>query len=123
MRKAALRDQVRAGGELAVTVFAADKLSDIIGLRRGIGQSGQAIEERIGTTIAGIAGHYSESVELIIGYAAIDFPAGTARAIGSPRGRVLWSIGAAPGKRPDRGSFLRRHFWSARASWRCTATR
>jgi GTP diphosphokinase / guanosine-3',5'-bis(diphosphate) 3'-diphosphatase len=35
MRKAALRDQVRAGGELAVTAFAADKLSDIIGLRRG----------------------------------------------------------------------------------------
>ncbi len=65
MRKAALRAQVRAGGELAVTVFAADKLSDIIGLRRGIGQSGQAIEERIGITIAGIAGHYSESVELI----------------------------------------------------------
>jgi HD domain len=65
MRKAALRDQVRGGGEPAVTVFAADKLSDIIGLRRGIGQSGQAIEERMGTTIAGIAGHYSESVELI----------------------------------------------------------
>jgi hypothetical protein len=65
MRKAALRDQVRGGGEPAVTVFAADKLSDIIGLRRGIGQSGQAIEERTGTTIAGIAGHYSESVELI----------------------------------------------------------
>jgi HD domain len=65
MRKAALRDQVRAGGEPAVTVFAADKLSDIIGLRRGIGQSGQASEERMGTTVAGIAGHYSESVELI----------------------------------------------------------
>ena len=65
MRKAALRAQVRVGGELAVTVFAADKLSDIIGLRRGIGQSGQAIEERTGITISDIAGHYSESVELI----------------------------------------------------------
>jgi (p)ppGpp synthase/HD superfamily hydrolase len=64
-RKAALRDQVRAAGGLAVTVFAADKLSDIVGLRRGIAESGRAIEKRIGTTIAGMAGHYRESVELI----------------------------------------------------------
>ena len=64
-RKAALRDQVRAAGGLAVTVFAADKLSDIVGLRRGIEGSRQAIEERMGTTIEGMAGHYRESVELI----------------------------------------------------------
>jgi hypothetical protein len=64
-RKAALRDQVRAAGGLAVTVFAADKLSDIVGLRRGIQRFGEVIEERMGTTVAGMADHYRESVELI----------------------------------------------------------
>jgi hypothetical protein len=64
-RKAALRDQVRAAGGLAVTVFAADKLSDIVGLRRGIQKFGEVIEERMGTTVAGMADHYRESVELI----------------------------------------------------------
>jgi hypothetical protein len=64
-RKAALRDQVRDAGGLAVTVFAADKLSDIVGLRRGIETFGESIEERMGTTVAGMAGHYRESVELI----------------------------------------------------------
>jgi hypothetical protein len=64
-RKAALRDQVRAGGGLAVTVFAADKLSDIVGLRRGIQQFGDVIEDRMGTSVSGMAGHYRESVELI----------------------------------------------------------
>ena len=65
-RKAALRDQVRAGGGLAVTVFAADKLSDIVGLRRGIQRYGdEVIVGRMGTTVAGMAGHYRESVELI----------------------------------------------------------
>ena len=64
-RKTALRDQVRAAGGLAVTVFAADKLSDIVGLRRGIERYGPAIEERMGTTVAAMAGHYRESVELI----------------------------------------------------------
>ncbi len=64
-RKAALRDQVRAGGGLAITVFAADKLSDIVGLRRGLQRYGDIIEDRMGTTVAGMAGHYRESVELI----------------------------------------------------------
>lgn len=64
-RKAALRDQVRAGGGLAVTVFAADKLSDIVGLRRGLQRFGGGIEERMGTSMAAMAGHYRESVELI----------------------------------------------------------
>lgn len=64
-RKAALRDQVRAGGGLAVTVFAADKLSDIVGLRRGLQRYGDVIEDRMGTTVAGMAAHYRESVELI----------------------------------------------------------
>jgi len=65
-RKAALRDQVRAGGGLAITVFAADKLSDIVGLRRGIQRYGDAVvQDRMGTTVHGMAGHYRESVELI----------------------------------------------------------
>jgi hypothetical protein len=64
-RKAALRDQVRAGGGLAITVFAADKLSDIVGLRRGIQRYGDVIEDRMGTTVTGMAGHYRDSVELI----------------------------------------------------------
>ncbi len=64
-RKAALRDQVRAGGGLAITVFAADKLSDIVGLRRGLQRYGDVIEDRMGTTLAGMVGHYRESVELI----------------------------------------------------------
>jgi hypothetical protein len=65
-RKAALREQVRAGGGLAVTVFAADKLSDIVGLRRGIQRYGDdVVQDRMGTTVTGMAGHYRESVELI----------------------------------------------------------
>jgi hypothetical protein len=65
-RKAALRNQVRAGGGLAITVFAADKLSDIVGLRRGIQRYGDdVIQQRMGTTVGGMAGHYRESVELI----------------------------------------------------------
>jgi HD domain len=64
-RKAALRDQVRAGGGLAITVFAADKLSDIVGLRRGLQRYGNVVENRMGTTVSGMAGHYRESVELI----------------------------------------------------------
>ena len=64
-RKAGLRDQVRDAGGLAVTVFAADKLSDIVGLRRGIQESRDSVELRMATTIAAMAGHYRESVELI----------------------------------------------------------
>jgi hypothetical protein len=65
-RKAALRNQVRAGGGLAITVFAADKLSDIVGLRRGIQRYGDdVVQKRMGTTVTGMAGHYRESVELI----------------------------------------------------------
>jgi HD domain len=64
-RKAKLREQVREAGGLAVTVFAADKLSDIVGLRRGIQASRDGVEQRMGTSIAGMAGHYRESVELI----------------------------------------------------------
>ncbi|MGH2966017.1 MAG: HD domain-containing protein [Solirubrobacterales bacterium] len=56
-RKTALRDQVRASGGPAVTVFAADKLSDIVGLRRGIERYGRVIEDRMGTTVAAMAGH------------------------------------------------------------------
>lgn len=65
-RKSALRDQVALAGPRAMTVFAADKLSDIRGLRRGIRRFGEAaVEERIGTKVSRMAGHYRGSVELI----------------------------------------------------------
>lgn len=64
-RKAALRDQVAAAGGRAVTVFAADKLSDIAGLRRGIETSHQAVEMRMGTSAASMARHYRDSVGMI----------------------------------------------------------
>jgi hypothetical protein len=64
-RKAGLRDQVAAAGGWAVTVYSADKLSDILGLRRGIETAGEGIEERIGTSVASMTAHYGESVEMI----------------------------------------------------------
>jgi (p)ppGpp synthase/HD superfamily hydrolase len=64
-RKQALRAQVRAAGPRAITVFAADKLSDIRGLQRGIDTSSESLEARMGTTIAAMAGHYRESVQMI----------------------------------------------------------
>ena len=64
-RKAGLRRQVESGGRLAVTVYAADKLSDIRGLRRGIGIYGDALDERLGTNVAGMTTHYRESVEMV----------------------------------------------------------
>ena len=64
-RKEALRGQVRAAGLQAIAIFAADKLSDIRGLRRGIDASRASIEARMGTTVAGMAGHYTESVDMI----------------------------------------------------------
>ena len=64
-RKEALRGQVRAAGLRAIAIFAADKLSDIRGLRRGIDASRASIEARMGTTVAGMAGHYTESVDMI----------------------------------------------------------
>jgi (p)ppGpp synthase/HD superfamily hydrolase len=72
-RKEALREQVKAAGDRAITVFAADKLSDIRGLRRGIARYGSHIEARMGTTVDGMAGHYLESVEMI-DRAALDPP-------------------------------------------------
>jgi hypothetical protein len=65
LRKAGLRDQVAAAGGLAVTVYAADKLSDILGLRRGIEVAGDGLEERMGTSVATMTAHYRESVEMI----------------------------------------------------------
>jgi (p)ppGpp synthase/HD superfamily hydrolase len=64
-RKEALRGKVRAGGDRAVTIFAADKLSDIRGLRRGIDRFGDSVEARIGTSIDDMADHYRASVEMI----------------------------------------------------------
>ena len=64
-RKAALRKQVSAAGGRALTVFAADKLSDILGFRRALDASGDGLEERIGTSVASMAGHYRDSVAVI----------------------------------------------------------
>jgi len=64
-RKARLRHQVESAGGLAVTVYAADKLSDILGLRRGIEMFGDSLEERLGTDVASMTAHYRESVEMI----------------------------------------------------------
>lgn len=64
-RKAALREQVAAAGGRAVTVFAADKLSDIVGLRRGIEAVRDERELGIGTSVTGMASHYRESVQMI----------------------------------------------------------
>ena len=100
-RKTALRDQVRATGGLAVTVFAADKLSDIVGLRRGIDRYGQGIEERMGTTVSSMAGHYRESVELIeSAQARLGIPAAAARRIGPTRRRSARCV-ARPARVPD----------------------
>lgn len=64
-RKEALRGQVRAAGTRAVTIFAADKLSDIRGLQGGIRTEGRSIEARMGTTVEAMAGHYRDSVSMI----------------------------------------------------------
>ena len=64
-RKAALRDQVAAAGGRALAVFAADKFSDILGLRRGIETFSDSVEERMGTSVASMAGHYRDSVAMI----------------------------------------------------------
>ena len=64
-RKAGLRDQVAAAGGRALTVFAADKLSDILGLRRGLESAGEGLAERMGTSVASMAGHYRDSVAVI----------------------------------------------------------
>jgi (p)ppGpp synthase/HD superfamily hydrolase len=65
-RKAALRTQVAEAGHRAIVIFAADKLSDIRGLRRGIDAFGKApVEARIDTTIQRMAEHYGKSVELV----------------------------------------------------------
>jgi len=64
-RKAGLRRQVESAGRLAVTVYAADKLSDIRGLCRGIEEHRGGLEERLGTSVASMTAHYRESVEMI----------------------------------------------------------
>lgn len=64
-RKAGLRSQVERAGEPAMTVYAADKLSDILGLRRGVETHADGLEERMGTGVSSMAAHYGESVEMI----------------------------------------------------------
>ncbi len=65
-RKEALREQVRNAGARSITIFfAADKLSDIRGLRRGIERFSDSIEGRMGTTVESMADHYARSVAMI----------------------------------------------------------
>lgn len=64
-QKAALREQVAAAGGRTVTVFAADKLSDIAGLRRGVEASRERVEARLGTSVTCMADHYRGSVGMI----------------------------------------------------------
>jgi len=64
-RKAGLRAQVERAGCPAVEIYAADKLSDMLGLQRGIEMHRDGLEERMGTSIRGMAAHYRESVEMI----------------------------------------------------------
>ncbi len=64
-RKAGLRRQVENAGGWAVTVYSADKLSDILGLRRGIEDDIYALEERMGTDVASMTAHYHASVDMI----------------------------------------------------------
>ena len=64
-RKAGLRVQVERAGEPAMTVYAADKLSDILGLRRGVETFADGLEKRLGTKVPNMASHYRESVEMI----------------------------------------------------------
>jgi hypothetical protein len=63
--QSALREKVAAAGGRAVTVFAADKLSDIAGLRRGLEASRAELESRMGTSAASMAGYYRDSVQMI----------------------------------------------------------
>jgi hypothetical protein len=59
-----LRKRVAEAGIRSVTVFAADKLSDIAGLRRRVERSG-APRVRAGAGVRGFADHYRESVQRI----------------------------------------------------------
>ena len=61
-RKHALRDQVRAAGPRAIAVFAADKLSDIRGLQRGIEPRQRIDRSANGHHDRRDGGHYRESV-------------------------------------------------------------
>jgi (p)ppGpp synthase/HD superfamily hydrolase len=64
-RKQALRRKIEAAGSPAVTVFAAENLSDVRALRRGIDTQREALEQRLGTTAEELAGDYRESVAMI----------------------------------------------------------
>lgn len=65
LRKAGLRAQVERAGTPAVDVYAADKLSDMLGLQRGLEMHREGLEERMGTSVGSMAAHYRESVEMV----------------------------------------------------------
>jgi hypothetical protein len=56
---------VETAGGSAVSVYAADKLSDILGLRRGVETLADGLEERMGTSVPSMTAHYRESVGMI----------------------------------------------------------
>jgi (p)ppGpp synthase/HD superfamily hydrolase len=64
-REKALRKQVDAAGDRAVTLLAADTLSNVRALRRGLEGDHDALEERLGTTVEDAIGHYRDSVAMI----------------------------------------------------------
>lgn len=95
-RKTALREQVVAAGDRALTVFAADKLSCIKGLRRGIEADAKATEKRTGSSLVHLVNHYRDSVETI---AVIDPKSPFLPALHSEFDRlaILWSLNADAG--------------------------
>ncbi len=64
-REKAFRKQVDAAGDRAVTLLAADTLSNVRALRRGLEGDRDALEERLGTTVEDAIGHYRDSVAMI----------------------------------------------------------
>ena len=52
-------------GDRAVTLLAADTLSNVRALRRGLEGDRDALEERLGTTVDDAIGHYRDSVAMI----------------------------------------------------------
>jgi hypothetical protein len=65
-RKAGLRAQVECAGSPAVDVYAADKLSDVLGLQRGIETHSEGLQQRMGTSVGNMLAHYRESIEMVV---------------------------------------------------------
>ena len=64
-REAALRKRVDVAGDRALTLLAADTLSNVRALRRGLEGDRDALEERLGAKVGDAIGHYRDSVAMI----------------------------------------------------------